>query len=203
MADNYPYHVNTAQVKKFLEHIPTAGVPDKITFKYLESVGFTSSNDRSIITILKFIGFISSSGVPTDIWRAYRNKARSKKILAAALVKSYSTLFTTYPDAQRKDNEALRNFFSGHTSVSEGTISYMVRTFKTMADMGDFSGTLPEVDTDSGDEEEQRAIAVKRRVTTGASEMTVNINIQLQIPATDKAETYDNFFAAMKKHLLS
>jgi hypothetical protein len=33
--------------------------------------------------------------------------------------------------------------------------------------------------------------------------MTVNINIQLQIPATDKAETYDSFFAAMKKHLLS
>jgi hypothetical protein len=90
-------------VKKFLEHIRTAGVPEKVTFKYVESVGFTSSNDRSIITILKFIGFISSSGVPTDVWRGYRPKNdQSKRVLASALRKAYSTLFTTYPDGLSK-----------------------------------------------------------------------------------------------------
>ena len=140
MADNnYPYHVNTANVKRFLEHIPSAGVPDKVTARHLESVGFKSTNDRAIIGILKFIGFLSSSGNPTELWRAYRNKSQSQKVLAAALRKAYSTLFTTYPDANRKDNEALRNFFSSHTSVSESTMNLMVRTFKTMSDMADFS----------------------------------------------------------------
>jgi len=178
-----------------------------VTFKYVESVGFTSSNDRAIITTLKFIGFISSSGVPTDVWRAYRNKSQSKKVLATALRKSYGTLFTTYPDAQRKDNEALRNFFSSHTSVGEGTLSYMVRTFKTVADMADFGSPGETLEEElEGEEESLESTGgekvVKRKLTTGNG-MTVNINIQLQIPATDKAETYDSFFAAMKKHLLS
>ena len=109
-------------------------------------------------------------------------------------------------DAQRKDNEALRNFFSSHTNVAEGTISYMVRTFKTMADMADFGGSadteddLNEEELDDSSTGDDRIV---RRKFTKGNGMTVNINIQLQIPATDKAETYDNFFAAMKKHLLS
>lgn len=207
MADNYPYHVNTANVKKFLEHIQSAGVPPKVTFQYITSVGFKSKNDRAILTVLKFIGFVDNSGVPTELWRAYRNKSQSKKVLAGTLKKAYRTLFDTYPDANRKDNEALRNFFSSHTSVAENTITLMVRTFKTLADMGDFESpieTLPDVEVENDEQEERSDAVVKRKVVTGSTNgMTVNINIQLQIPATDKADVYDSFFAAMKKHLLS
>ncbi len=206
MADNYPYHVNTANVKTFLDHIQSAGVPTKVTFQYITSVGFKSKNDRAILTVLKFIGFVDNSGVPTAVWRAYRNKSQSKKVLAGALKKAYQTLFDTYPDANRKDNEALRNFFSSHTSVSENTIVLMVRTFKTMSDMGDFESpveTLPEVEVEVGEPEEEIGAVVKRKLTTHTNGMTVNINIQLQIPATDKADIYDSFFAAMRKHLLS
>lgn len=213
MADNYPYHVNTANVKKFLEHIQSAGVPPKVTFQYITSVGFKSKNDRAILTALKFINFVDNSGVPTKLWQSYRVKSQSPKVLAGALKTAYKTLFDTYPDANRKDNEALRNFFSSHTSVAEGTVTLMVRTFKTMADMGNFDSPAdgPEVEVgveESGLELEGRAGGgagvVKRKVVTPTPNgMTVNINIQLQIPATDKADVYDSFFAAMKKHLLS
>lgn len=208
MAEPYTYHVNPINVKKFLDHIQTAGVPTKVTFQYIQSVGFKSSNDRAILTVLKAIGFLDSSGVPTDVWRAYRNKSQSKKVMAAAVRKGYGTLFTTYPDAQRKDNEALRNFFSSHTSVGEGALGYMVRTFKTLAEMADFESSPaepPEIETDDEVEleVEKNSNVVKRKVTTGGTGMTVNINIQLQIPATDKAEIYESFFAAMKKNLLS
>lgn len=213
MADNYPYHVNTANVKKFLDHIQSAGVPAKVTFQYITSVGFKSKNDRAILTVLKFIRFLDNSGVPTELWRAYRNKSQSQKVLAGALRKAYSTLFDTYPDANRKDNEALRNFFSSHTSVAENTVTLMVRTFKTMAEMGNFDSPadLPdakveveepvlEVEEKGGSSE---AVVKRKVVTATPNGMMVNINIQLQIPATDKAEVYDSFFAAMKKHLLS
>jgi hypothetical protein len=208
VAETYTYHVNPVNLKKFLQHIQTAGVPSsKVTFQYISSVGFRGSNDRAIITVLKAIGFLDDSGHPTDTWRAYRNKSQSKKVLAAALRKAYATLFTTYPDANRKDTEALRNFFSSHTSVGEGALGYMVRTFKTLADMADFESpaeSLPEVEVEVEEQEEKGGAVVKRKVvTTTPNGMTVNINIQLQIPATDKAEVYDSFFAAMKKHLLS
>ena len=210
MAETYTCHVNTANVKKFLQHIQGAGVPSKVTFHYLNSVGFKSPNDRSILTIMKAIGFVDNSGVPTESWKAYRNKSQSKKVLAAALRKAYSKLFSTYPDANRKDNEALRNFFSSHTNVSEGTIGLMVRTFKVLADMADFESptkSLPEIEPSGEEEEEeeeqieQGEVAKRKVITATPHGVTVNINIQLQIPATDKAETYDRFFAAMKKHL--
>ncbi len=212
MADNYPYHVNAANVKKFLEHIQSAGVPTKITFQYITSVGFKSKNDRAILTVLKFIKFVDNSGVPTELWRAYRVKNQSQKVLAGALKKAYPTLFDTYPDANRKDNEALRNFFSSHTSVAENTVTLMVRTFKTMADMGNFDSPadLSEVEVKAEEPEEVEekggggAAAVKRKgIAATPGGMAVNINIQLQIPATDRADVYDSFFAAMKKHLLS
>lgn len=213
MADNYPYHVNTANVKKFLEHIQSAGVPPKVTFQYITSVGFKSKNDRAILTVLKFIKFVDNSGVPTKLWQAYRVKSQSAKVLAGALKAAYKTLFDTYPDANRKDNEALRNFFSSHTSVAENTVTLMVRTFKTMADTGNFDSPADlsgaEVDGEESvvDVEEKGGggpEVVKRKVVTPTPNgMTVNINIQLQIPATDKADVYDSFFAAMKKHLLS
>ena len=113
IVETYTYHVNPVNLKKFLEHIQTAGVPSrKVTFQYVSSVGFKSTNDRAIITVLKAIGFLNKSGLATDIWRAYRNKSESKKVLAAALRKAYPTLFATYPDANRKDTEALRNFLA-------------------------------------------------------------------------------------------
>lgn len=214
VVETYTYHVNPIKVKEFLQRVQTAGVPSgKVTFQYISSLGFKSSNDRSIITILKAIGFLDKSGMVTDVWRAYRNKDQSKTVLAAALKKAYPTLFATYPDANRKDTEALRNFFSSHTDVSEGTLSYMVRTFKIMAGMADFESPAAPLPTSDPEEsplevtEEtiaDAAGAAKRKViTTATNGMTVNINIQLQIPATDKADVYDSFFAAMKKHLLS
>jgi hypothetical protein len=208
VADNYPYHVIAANVKKFLQHIQGAGVPPKVTFQYITSVGFKSTNDRAILTVLKFIKFVDNSGVPTKLWQAYRVKSQSPKVLAGALKTAYKTLFDTYPDANRKDNEALRNFFSSHTSVAENTVTLMVRTFKTMAEMGNFDSPadVPDVDVEPADTEDKGdgTPPVKRKVITATPNgMTVNINIQLQIPATDKADVYDSFFAAMKKHLLS
>jgi uncharacterized protein DUF5343 len=188
-------------------------VPGKVTFQFLASVGFKSSNDRSILAVLRTLGFIDRSGVPTDAWRKYRNKSQSKAVMAEALRTTYKSLFSTYPDAPRKDNEALRNYFSSHTSVGEGALKFMVGTFKSLAELADFGAQLPET---GGDDEEAEGLEVEpeeesrmdrrlrvKRIGTGAGGLAININIQLQIPDTDKAETYDNFFAALKKHLLT
>jgi hypothetical protein len=37
----------------------------------------------------------------------------------------------------------------------------------------------------------------------GSDGLTVNINIQLQLPGDATAETYERFFEAMRKHILA
>src|SRR4030042_6560035 len=121
MAD-FPYVPNPAGLKKFFAHIQSAGGPEKVTIKYLEKVGFKSTNDRYIIGLLKFLGFIDSGGVPTDMWSKYRSRSNAAAALGGAIQSSYGDLFRTYPDAYRKAKEALRNYFSPHTKVAERTL---------------------------------------------------------------------------------
>jgi len=106
----YPYVQNTGRLKQFFSHIQSSAVPQKVTIKYLESVGFKSKNDRRIIPLLKFLQFIDSSQVPTELWRKYRDTKIAPNVLAQAIKKAYSKLFEIYPNAYRKDDEALRNF---------------------------------------------------------------------------------------------
>jgi hypothetical protein len=196
MAD-FPYVPNPAGLKKFFTHIQSAGVPEKVTIKYLEKVGFKSTNDRYFIGILKFLGFIDSSGVPTDMWSKYRSRSNAAATLGGAIQSSYDDLFRTYPDAYRKDNEALRNYFSPHTKVAESTLGLIVSTFKALCELANFEGVEPV----QPKKPEGKPTGV---LPPGSSQIpAVNINIQLQLPATDDATIYDKLFAALKRHLLS
>lgn len=203
MAD-FTYTPVSGKLKRFFQHVQSAGIPNKVTSRYLASVGFKSRNDRTIIAVLKFIDFVDASGVPTQRWRDYRNKDRSKKVLAAAVRGPYAGLFSLYSDAHRKDNEALRNFFSSHTDVGQAALQQMVQTFKALADLSDFESADLEEHADLPEAEADTSAAGRQPGSArGAHGITININLQLELPTTEKSEIYDALFAAMKKHLLS
>lgn len=214
MAD-FPYTPTPNSAKKFLDHIRSAGVPDKVTIKYLEKVGFKSTNDRYILGVLKFLEFVDSGGVPTKLWQAYRDRKSGGTALAAAIRQSYSDLFKTYPDANRKDNEALRNYFSAHTKVAESTLALIVQTFKMLCAAADFEGAAPLIVEEEEEEDKQDTEVTgsgSRRPKSGRTSVshetgtghgpTININVQLQLPATEDGAIYDKLFAALKKHLI-
>jgi hypothetical protein len=94
MAD-YPYTSNPARVKEFLQKIHKVGNPDKVTFKFLESLGFKSKNDRAILPVLKSLGFVDGTGIPTQRWKDYRSTAKAKSVMAAAVRSTYSSLRST------------------------------------------------------------------------------------------------------------
>ena len=123
--------------------------------------------------------------------------------MANAIRKGYSDLFEMYSDAHRKDDEALRNFFSPRTGLGRAAIEVMVRTFKIMCGLAEFeaeSGAKPGYEEGlKSDVERHVALDILR---TGPG-MAVNINIQLQLPATDDASVYENLFAALKKYFPS
>ncbi len=196
----YPYVHNTGNLKSFLGKIPEIGIPEKVTQNYLVSIGFKSTNDRQIISVLKFIGLIESTGIPSDLWNKYRVKSKSGIMLAQAVKKAYSDLFTLYPDANRKDNEALRDFFSSNTSVGEKAIQVIIKTFRALVEMADFESDDSIV---MPTEIESNQTPLKSTTVKNSAGVTVNINIELTIPETDNPKVYDLFFEAMKKHILN
>jgi hypothetical protein len=207
----FPYTPKASSVSPLFAKIQSTGRPSKVTIKYIESLGFKSKSDRYLIGLLKSLGFTDSSGEPKDRWQAYRDKKQSKTELAAAIHETYSGLFSMYPDAHRKDDEALRNFFTSSTSVGEGAVGMMVSTFKALCQLADFESaytpsptlpTMPAVDAKPQAVETPTAMELTESTTTSQG-ITVNLNIQLTLPETKDSSVYDSIFESLKKHLLS
>ena len=198
----YIYVTNPARLKAFLEKIQGVGIPEKVTLKYLQQLGFKSPNDRAYVSVMKNLGFLSSSGEPIERWKAYRNKRKGPAILAQAIKENYAALYQMYPDAHLKDNEALRNFFSSHTTVGANTLGYMVRTFKTITSLADFKAEVPPL-PEQGSAGPSGGITPPIRVPDSSkSEIVLNVNIQLTLPEGSTSETFEDFFKAMRKNLI-
>jgi hypothetical protein len=201
----YPYIVAPNTLKKFVQEIPQTGVPEKLSQAELEARGYKSHNYRSIIPILKFVKFIDDSGKPTDNWVNFRDKGQSGRVMASCLRAAYGDLFKLYTNAQDKDVEALRNFFSTKTTAGQRVLDYTVSTFKTLCELADFRADPLETEAGvavdkEGAKRAQSGIKVVPQHTD--SGLTINLNIQLTLPATENAEIYDKIFAALRKNLI-
>ncbi|MFT6472922.1 MAG: hypothetical protein ACJA1G_001232 [Qipengyuania sp.] len=201
----FPYTQNTGNLTSLISQIGKNGVPDKLTTKDLPVWGFKSSNDRSILSVLRFIGFLDSSGAPTDLWR----EARTKPDVAVGkgVREGYKSLFQTFPDAERKDSEALTNFFKAKTDVGDAAIRMMVGTFKALAQYGDYSSkpsvaAAPAPSANSDTDMPVQSPLIATALPTSNAGVSVNLNIELALPADETGKVYDAFFKAMKKHLL-
>ena len=114
---DYPYIRTTGKLKEFLQKIPSMDEPISVSTRWLPKVGFKSANHRPIVRILDFIGFVSSN-MPTDRWRAYCVKRKSRRVLAEGISEGYAELFRLYPDAHQRSDTELKDFFQSHLSSS-------------------------------------------------------------------------------------
>ena len=169
MAD-YPYILKTGSLKKFLEKIPTVGVPDKITYQFLYTLDFKGTNDRPIIPILKFLKFADASGVPTERYKSYRDKSKSAKILGEALKQCYLDLFKVYPDANKRDPQSLQNFFTTKTGLGERAVKSIVETFKALCSVAEFSAVA---------EKEEEVEKIDNESTTTNKSTSHNLELAL------------------------
>ena len=189
-------------MKDFLGRIPTAQTPTKVTTEYLEAAGFRSKNDRAIIPILKFAGLLSDDGRPTESYTLMRDKNQSGAVLASLIKKSYSELFDMYSDANNQSNQALKNFFSTKTTGAEPVVNQIVATFKTLCETADFGAGATVTSEPEEKPGEATIYRVQQHASSQESGVTINLNIQLQLPPTEDASIYDKIFESLKKHLI-
>lgn len=193
----YPYSPVPNSLKRLLEKIPTIGTPAKADGRWLQGLGFSGGNNSMSLTVMRHVGIIGSDGAPTDLYKALRAKDRAK--FAAGIRKHYADLFSTYPDAHRKDDEALIAFVRSKTDYAESVQRLSVRTFKVLTEFGDFD--QPAAAAELRAEPEPKAAAEKTARAPAESKVGLTVNIQLQLPPSEDGAIYDKLFAAMAKHL--
>ena len=199
----YPYILNTGKLRDFIEKIPKMGIPPKVNTNTLPTLGFKSPNDRPIVPILKFIDFLDSSGTPSQNYKDFRDSKKAGAIMASALRKAYNELFELYPNACEKDDQSLKDFFAPTTEGGEQVVTSTASTFKVLCTFADFKAVSPEGrGAEKGGEKGTIGGEVKLPLPMPAG-VTINLNIQLALPATEDASVYDKIFKALKEHLLS
>ncbi|MGA7831885.1 MAG: DUF5343 domain-containing protein [Terracidiphilus sp.] len=199
----FVYTTVPGKIKILLAKIRQVGVPSKATAQWLKSVGFSSSNDYSLIGVLKFVGLIDSNSVPSALWSSYRG-ANYKSVLGDAVRRGYSDLFSVYSDADRRSQTDLDHVFSTSSNGGKQVIAKTISTFKALVEEAEFSSLSEDANlsapTSSG---LLLAPVAQKQVNQSSIGVLPGLHIDVQVHISPEASTeqIDQIFASMAKHL--
>ena len=203
---SYPQIYVSTKYQEFIKSLASVGKPQAVELNFIKRLGFKSSYDEKFLPAIKFIGLVETKrgGGPTELWSQLRTDMGAA--LARGLIKGYGDLFSFYPDAHLRDEEALANFFRGNSTGDADSVSRMVNAFVAIRELASFDTAFDgEGDVTAGTESIDKVNSTVQETialpsAANAARGMVNVNIQLQLPSDATGEVYDRFFEAMKKH---
>ncbi|RJQ48085.1 MAG: hypothetical protein C4528_03675 [Gammaproteobacteria bacterium] len=209
MPQELPYLPTYKNVGVLFEKIRAAKVPESFTQKYLnETLGLKSSGDRSLITLLKSLGFIDNSGRPTPRYAALKNEKVAGIEIARGVREAYEGLFSANENAHKLEGQELKGLVAQVAGSDSGTTSKIVGTFKALLAVSDFESDslLKEEGGETTAEKEKKIDKEKQADEVSRGGMSFqgmrpefHYNIQIHLPSNGSEETYMNIFNAVRK----
>lgn len=204
------YLTSTKNFEGIMNSIISARAPERFTNKFLEDLGYKSSNDRLIAGVLKGLGFLTETGEPTQRYFDFLDQTQSKKVMAIGIQEAYEDLFNLNKDAQKLSQDDVKNKLKTLTQGQKGdkVIDSMARTFKTLCDYADWSDN-PQIQGKPSNEGipvsiDSQGVPVKENHSdhTRGIPFGLHYNIEIHLPETTNMAVYDAIFQSLKKHLL-
>jgi hypothetical protein len=212
------YLTSTKNLKSILASIQQAQAPKQFTISFLTNLGFKGSADRLYIGLLKAIGFLSSSGVPTSRYFEFLDQTQSARVLADGIREAYADLFELNTKANDMSSTEVKNKLKTLTqgAYSESVINKMASTFLALVAEADFSASRPmPPKPDKASEEETLETPEPEALQDGAGPRTparlsslsglggLVYNIQIQLPESRDPVVYDALFRSLRTHLFN
>jgi hypothetical protein len=208
LPDSYTLKPNA--VPAYFDAILDAQPPERFSLKFLENLGFTSTNDRLFIGILKDLGFLNRDGAPQQRYFDFLDRTRSKQVLADGIQEAFSDLFAVNVQAQDftldQARNKLRTLYAGKkTDLVVGNIA---KTFRALCQYADFSGLPSPKPADAPAPVEKPAEqphSEKHEKSAGhLSDIRVaglQYHINIVLPDTRDQAVYDAIFKSLREHL--
>jgi hypothetical protein len=199
---DFTYTTVPGKIKPLLDKIRQVGIPAKASVQWLKTIGFTSSNDKSLLGILKTVGLADPGSVPTSTWTQFRG-THHRKVLGEAIRAGYAELFAVYPDAWQRTNTELEHVFSTSSSAGKQVITKTVGTFKALCECAEFAEqtvlSMPSgpVHTPVATHPPTHA----QHNPPANNSPSVHIDIQIHISPEASGDQIDQIFKSMAKHL--
>lgn len=213
MPSEFPYMMSVTNVPAILAKIKSAGSPPKFTHEFLKtSLGFSSSNDRNIIKVLRALGFLTADGVPTSRYNDFRHEQRSGQILAEGLREGWADLFLASQKANELSTTELTGMFKSLTGKGEAVALKMASTFNAFAKQADWSPGSGErrrdeqPDEGAGDDlpkgEDDAPPPPPPTLSDSSGGLRLHHDIHIHLPPTSDTSVYTAIFRALREELL-
>ncbi len=193
------------QLGDFFKKISEGQAPSQFTQQHLKDLGFTSTNHRALIPLLKALGFLSADGSPAAIYHDYRNTAQSRRVMAEALREAYGDLFLIKARPTDADRALIEGKFKSAHNVSDRVAKLMATTFFSLlalADLEELAPPKPKPETPTKEKEKEEKPKEERPEVKLATPPGLHYNIQIHLPATKDIEVFNAIFKSLKEHLL-
>lgn len=197
------------KIPQYFDTMLTAKAPDKFTTKFMADLGFTSSNDRQFVNVLKAIGFLDDSGTPTERYFKFLDQSFSKQMVAEGIREAYEDLFALNTSAHKLTKAEVEGKFKTLTNGSKenATIGYMASTFLNLcgyADWSDAQSSTIQIKSSNTDTAQNNNTEIPNSIPVLSSErgrIDLNYDIHIHLPATRDQAVYDALFASLAKHI--
>jgi len=198
-------------IPAYLDAMVDAQAPDRFNVKFMENLGFTSTNDRLFVGILKELGFINQDGLPQRRYYEFLDRTQSRKVIAEGIKEAFADFFTVNTKANELPLEDVRNklrtLYAG--KKSDLTIDRIAGTFVALCEYADFSSrrkkTLKVVA-----KEDQIPLAEKiveeskpeiKGISSSISLDSLQYHINIVLPESRDQGVYDAIFKSLRDHL--
>ena len=208
------YLASTKNLSAILGKIVDGVAPDKFTVEHLKSIGFPSSNDRAVVPLLKDLGFLSAEGTPLARYHAYRDRSRSKAVMADALREAYEEVFHIREVPTQADRSAIEGLFKSKHNSTDKVAQLQAMTFFALlkeADLRATSAATPGIDLRQPPKDEKAKVNPTPDADTDGTKSSqtrsltteLHYTIQVHLPATKDIEVFNAIFRSLRENLLS
>lgn len=204
MALTNTYVLAVNRIPDLFGKIRDGQAPERFTHQLLKDWGFSSTNDRAFIPLLKEIGFLTTDGKPTPIYHDYRDHSRSKTVMANALRESYGDIFLIKEHPSAADRAAVEGKFKSFHNASENVASLMTKTFFGLLALADLSAkkSIASVPLEAKQPMSEKSPTPDLEGSI-FGRTGLHYNIQIHLPATKDVEVYNAIFKSLREHLFS
>lgn len=206
MSSTYPPYVNAyGNLSNLFAGIKSASVPPKFTHDFMTTaLGLKSTSYRAMIPLLKRLGFLDQSNVPTQAYKEFREDAKSGSIMFAQLKHAFADLYTANEYAHKLDKTELTSKFKTLLGASsdDKVIPNVAGTFLELVKLAKFDGAILKKKKEHDEVEEQ-----EKGDSTGQHHKTtklgISYTINLNLPPTTEIEVFNAIFKSLKEHILN
>ncbi|MBO6640380.1 MAG: DUF5343 domain-containing protein [Roseitalea sp.] len=200
------YLPSVKNLPNILEQMQKGVAPETFDYEHLKSIGFTSSNDRGVVTLLKDLGFLTENGAPTDRYREYRGDP--ERVLGEAILDTYGDLFHINATPTEADRPAIEGKFKAVHNSTDKVASLQAATFFCLLRNADISKAREESAQPAKEAQEAPETDLVEEPATGSANykstsvsIPLRYNIEIHLPATKDIEIYHAIFRSIRENL--